>query len=645
VTENKTRVRIFESYGWRDAADIAQRLKDSLDETDRYDVWIDREHLRADDKHFSLPLQRAVEDSEVVVALLSPHSVRGVAGGDDRLSICYNELRVAEELRRPIVPVRVRKFVGPPPFVIINYQRVDWLDWDRPDGYSKGLAEITRVIDYVLAGGTRLDRKTAYQPINFVPELGTAKDSFTGRQWLFDRVDKWLAGPNPCLLIEGVAGSGKTALVAGLARRNTRGRILGYHFCGDFQPTVDPADFVRSVSGMLATGIDAYAELLWNGNLETAMGSDPDTMLRKGVLAPLRDVPMDGSYCIAVDALDEADAISVPVSIPVLLSAALPAFPRWLKLLVTTRPEQRVQRLFDGAETCVLGLDNHDHVGDLRTFVASRLERPALSGVIGPAERERAATRIATSAAGNFQYADRVLDALANGEIASENLGQLPRSLGKLYYEQARRRFPNQPDYRLARKVLGVLLAAREPLSLPTLTAILTDLDADSELQPTLRAVSCFTESTANGWRIAHKSIADWLISEKAGEFTIDTALGRELLLAHCAAWARHREPYALKHVIAHLLEHGKADDAMAAVQQRLFEVRRQDLNEPRLDAEDARILTAAHIAATNVEAIVTLAKTSNVWRRDGVAAALQSPSCDNELVDRVVGELLAVSV
>ena len=64
-------IRIFESYGWQDAADVAGRLKDSLEESG-YQVWIDREHLRPDDKHFSFALEDAVSNSEVVVALTQP---------------------------------------------------------------------------------------------------------------------------------------------------------------------------------------------------------------------------------------------------------------------------------------------------------------------------------------------------------------------------------------------------------------------------------------------------------------------------------------------------------------------------------------------------------------------------------------------
>ena len=68
-------VAIFESYGWVDAREIAQRLKASLEEAG-YDVWIDRENLRPDDEHFWLALEGALNQCTLVVALLSPHSVR-----------------------------------------------------------------------------------------------------------------------------------------------------------------------------------------------------------------------------------------------------------------------------------------------------------------------------------------------------------------------------------------------------------------------------------------------------------------------------------------------------------------------------------------------------------------------------------------
>ena len=69
------RAAIFESYGRGDATDAAEQIKLSLQQ-EGYDVWIDREHLAQDEKDFWHPIEAALKGSQVVVALLSPHSRR-----------------------------------------------------------------------------------------------------------------------------------------------------------------------------------------------------------------------------------------------------------------------------------------------------------------------------------------------------------------------------------------------------------------------------------------------------------------------------------------------------------------------------------------------------------------------------------------
>jgi hypothetical protein len=113
-------------------------------------------------------------------------------------------------------------------------------------------------------------------------------------------------------------------------------------------------------------------------------------------------------------------------------------------------------------------------------------------------------------------------------------------------------------------------------------------------------------------------------------------------LLEHCRGWNAHSDDYALKHAIAHMLEAGLVDEAMAAVGAGLFETRLARFDEPRMDAEDSRAMVVALVAARDAGAILTLARTENTWRRDGVAAALQSTSqADLPFVDRVVRVLL----
>ena len=427
-----TVVRIFESYGWKDASDIAGRLRDSLQQAG-YEVWIDREHLRADDKHFSIALEQAVADSEVVIALLSPHSVRGLGAHDDRASICYNEIRLAEELARPIVPVRVQRFTGAAPLLIIKYRILDWLDWQDPDRYQNGLAEVLAAVEAAEARELMLDRDISLQTSNFASQLRTAADDFTGRDWLFDGLAQWLDSAQRCLRLEGVTGTGKTAVVAELVRRNPGGRLLAFHFCTPLQ--LGAVGFVRSLAGMLAASIDEYADLLNSGRLAHQLNSsDPSTMLLDGVLEPLRMVPVDGRYFIAVDALDEAIGADAQMSIPVLLAHHVDDFPPWLKLMITCRPQQRVQGLFGTAEVWSLDDDTAQRA-DLSSYLQRRLVDPEVK------------QRIEDRAAGNFQYASTVLDALAAGEIDAAELDALPRRLEVFYYRRAVQRFPTAAAY------------------------------------------------------------------------------------------------------------------------------------------------------------------------------------------------------
>ena len=641
------RIRIFESYGWRDAAEVALRLKASLVEAG-FEVWIDREHLRADEQHWSPPIEKAIVDSEVMVALLSPHSARGQADEDVRSSICYNELLLADGLPRPIVPVRVKKISGPPPFLVIKYRRIDWLDWEDPDAYRKGVGEIVAAIERVLAKDKNFDPDIAFQATNFASQLRTAQGDFVGRDWLFARIDAWLGGDKPCFLIGGPTGTGKTAIVAELVRRNPDGRILAYHFCTPTPMTLDPAAFVRSLAGMLANSVDGYADLLWNGRLANWLtASDPQTMLSQGVLAPLHGLPMEGRHYVVVDGLDEAMGVGTfQPSLPQLLANALEEFPPWLKLVVTSRPHGRVQRLFRTAEVCLLADDDSGQRPDVRAYLNKRLGSPDFEAVADAPQRVAVADVIERGAAGSFQYARSVLDAIAAGEIGVRQLDQLPDRLEAFYFSRAQRRFPNPPDFRAPRIVLGLLLAAREALTLRQLTT-LSGLDADTELRPALDALNCFVnqESRPDGediFRVAHKSITDWLLSGDAGEFRIDPEPERARLLAHCRGWRDHGEDYALKHVVAHLLGAGLVAEAAAAVQADLFARRLVRFDEPRLDAEDSRALVLALVAARDAATILTLARTVNTWQRDGVAAALQStPAKDLEFVDKVVRVLL----
>jgi hypothetical protein len=662
ATDRRRRAVIFESYGRADATDAASRIKLSLEEHG-YQVWIDREHLAEDEPDFWHPIEQALKSSEVVIALISPHSRRleGDVEISPRMSVCHNELIAAVQMDKTVVCVTVVECK--PPLAIAHYDPIPFTNWSTsPDAYRKGIQEILYWIEEGLTSPHPHRRYSNYvdnlseDKLSFPEEL-TATDDFVGREWLIKgKLEPWLKSKSHCFVIEAETGTGKTALVAELVRRNQDDRILAYHFCNaQNKDTVKPERFVRSIAAILSGTLPAYRERLRTSNLITALKreNDPMTMLWQGVLQPLHDMSADGVGYIIVDALDEAAGGAADTSIPELLSRTLDRFPSWLKLVVTTRRDDRITG-FTSAERCIVTASTAEQRKDLHQYVVRRLPEAMHGQLAVGAASSKVIDALVERSSGNFQYANLVLNELASGQLQSDQVGALPASLAALYEHRALARFPRGTDFEPSRMVLGVLLAARQALTRDQLSAM-TRLDRSTTLLQVLDQLSSFVTWDDFGnerfYRVAHKSIADWLIDPPGGSdrLRVDPAHARELILAHCCDWARHHESYAMTHLLGHLLSPeplpGALAEALAAVRAGFYDQRRQRRISPWYDLDDTLSLVLAMVAARDQQAIVELAQTENVWQRDGVAAALQgAPSSADEFVDAVTEALLQVN-
>src|SRR5262245_59465500 len=101
---------------------------------------------------------------------------------------------------------------------------------------------------------------------------------FTGRAWVFRRIDGWLAAPTPrFFLLQGGPGSGKTAVAARLAQISDgtvaegmqaylhlrAGWIAYAHFCrAGRDSTLHPLRFLESLSQTLAARYAPFADAL-----------------------------------------------------------------------------------------------------------------------------------------------------------------------------------------------------------------------------------------------------------------------------------------------------------------------------------------------------------------------------------------------
>ncbi|HEX2687179.1 MAG TPA: CHAT domain-containing protein [Kofleriaceae bacterium] len=356
-----------------------------------------------------------------------------------------------------------------------------------------------------------------------------------------DKTDHWV-------VVTGGPGMGKSAILAAwLARREEAGAIVPHHFIRrGFYGWDEPAKIVRSLAAQIEACYPAQRDL----------DAPPESRLVDLLsrVSAQELVPRGKRLVLLVDGLDEYDA---PAGTYDPLAAFLPhALPRGVRLLCASRPRHpHLDALAarDG-ELTRLDLDDpfaiDDNAATVRAFW--RREAPVLG--LGDQFVEEAVAR----ADGNLQHAATLRKHLASVPPAQRRVEVIPRGLQSLLTMLWGRLASNA----VAVRGLGILCAAREPLSLDEL-AVVAGWDDVAQRQTFVRAARELLLETrrADGlaeYRLHHDAIRAHIIDQ----FGVATTRHHHGALAQrLATWpapsdaARRR--YALRHALAHRTEAG----------------------------------------------------------------------------------------
>jgi len=248
--------RIFISYGHDEHAALAVRLRDDL-RSRGLEAWFDEERLKLG-YDWEASIERGLEwaaqgrPQAAVVLLLTPHSVRRPTG------YCLNEVARALTLGLRIIPLMVVK--SEPPLSIC---RIQWLDMrecipihEKEALYAPKFERLLTAIeeDKLDFEGAQSRLLRYLQPIEFSADLLKLLHDFTGRQWVFDQIDRWLANPAGAKVfwISGGPGVGKSAIAAWI--REHRREVAAFHFCDSYsEEKRNPAKLVCSIVYQLST--------------------------------------------------------------------------------------------------------------------------------------------------------------------------------------------------------------------------------------------------------------------------------------------------------------------------------------------------------------------------------------------------------
>ena len=222
------------------------------------------------------------------------------------------------------------------------------------------------------------------------------------RKWFFDKLTSWFDDEQSRVMIltagPGVRKSVLSAKACELYKE--RGQLAACHFC-DFKiyDSSNPDTIVQSLASQMCDNIEGFHHKLTEVlHREHSRNSLPDAycvLLNE----PLHDLDRREQVLIVVDALDESKTETKSDFLE-LISEKFPELPRWVKILITSRPELQVRKKLQHFNPVEILPDNRHHTNDLKHFFQQCL----------PDLNEGTVNSLISKCEGSFLYADYLVN-------------------------------------------------------------------------------------------------------------------------------------------------------------------------------------------------------------------------------------------
>ena len=513
--KEKKRLRIFISYGHDEYADFARILKDELKRRG-HEVWFDEERLKAGETwEYSIEtgLEWASEDKDLgrIVLIMTPYAVRRPNG------YCLNEIAKALDCGLSIIPVMLI-WTTPP----LSIYRLQWLDSRR--SWAKGqlneeylsmdFERICRVLEEnsLDKEGVMYDLCKELNPLDFNADLVFNQTWFTGRQWVFDYIHQWLSNEHASrlLCITGKPGIGKTAIATHLLQKFPN--IVAYHLCRrNNNAKASPLRAICTIAYQLSSQIPTYKDILSTIHIRKEIDQCNETALfDRLIVQPLSHIQAPQEVLIIlIDGLDEA-SVNRKNSIANFIASEFDRLPEWLRIIVTTRPNDEVIVPLQAFRPWTLQSASAMNQQDINAYLDLRLEK-----FKDNASYKRVKEIIRRNAQGIFLYAAMICDEILKGKLEFDAPGKFPENMSKYYYSSFEERFKDIEMYRSQiRPALQLVMAACEPLTKEQVATFLKwDIDAVNDW---LIWMGSLLLIDADG-KITpfHASLFDWLSNEQ----------------------------------------------------------------------------------------------------------------------------------
>ena len=401
------------------------------------------------------------------------------------------------------------------------------------------------------------------------------------RQWLFDKLSTWFDDENSdstVMILTAGPGVGKSVFAAEVCRKYSElGKLAAAHFCeykkSDYR---NPRKVIESLASIMCDNLTGFKaklddQLQRNHSRETI--SDAFRVLLNDPLHALEErEPM----LLVIDALDESE-IGGKSEFLELIWEEFTNLPQWMKILITSRPELRVQEELhhlNHVHITPFGVNNEE---DLLRYL-----QHSLSSICG---EDTVLKSLVWKCQGSFLYAHHAqIELKKHGkQLTTENISEVvPQGISGFYKKQfdhlQKQLNDNCSSDVNIKRFLEVLVAAKGPLPLSLLPECLgLPKDCVFKVREAINEVmSLILPVYDDCLTVYHKSLIDWLTSVgyKEHAFTVDSQSGHKSLWKACekmfdqivllnelsSVKTNPLMRYALAHGISHIIQSGSEE-------------------------------------------------------------------------------------
>ena len=539
-------MKIFISYGHDDYAFLADMLYDRLSAiTDergekRFTVHKDNRGAIKEAQLWDRELESALSDSEYVIFLMSSYSTRSG-------SVCLDEIAYARNRGGiNIIPVRLDNISSP--LLICRLQYINWLE--KPENFEAVFECVLGAVEHYDSVIRNSGQGVIYDRL-FKTDFFCERRNIVGREDVLQECESFISGDRVGpLVISGIAGSGKSAIVSELSRRHELVRAV--HRCRfDDSASLPARNVLCNLSYFLSCNDKQYTERILREDIDKVDEWEEAKLFEKLFIRPLEEVKKN--FALVIDGIDEME-LSQARKLIGMLSDGAGRIPH-AKFILTVRSEERFAALYKSLP--LLELTKERNLRAARIMAEAELGK---RGICTPGLLER----LLTASEGNFLYLSMLFDDYDLNKFDISRNVDFPLGLNRLYLNALPRQFPNEELYRTNdAPVLSLLCAVKRPLTREELCALTGK--SEIELNGILRGLRYLVKAEAGRYSIYHRSMEEFLKSADSQEYQIDPGTGDKAIVAITKSMTRaERERYAyLKELLfVHIFRMSDADYA-----------------------------------------------------------------------------------